>query len=239
MQPIASQVAQLYASAQSAIANLASEASPSSDDVSSAEQALARVYQALQLLTAVAQALNPQSLSSQDAQLLQNLQGQLPKLLSQLASAISQLGPSTRGTPDTSAIQQVADLIGPNGTIEQAIDSIVQPVASLPGPSSPGGNGDEITISGYTTIPKNTLSPLPTSGPAAISALKPAASQLSSAVDAAGRASSNSNPSSGDVSGLASLLSGLVGGESIDFLNIIMLPRWYSNLIVLSSRVRL
>ena len=227
-------MAQLYANAAAAIANIASATTPSSEDVSSAEQALANVYPALQLLLTGAQQISPQSVSGSDAQLLQNLQGQLPSILSQIGSAITQLGPSTHGTPDAAAIQQVASVLGSGGAIGQAIGSIIQPVASHPGPSNNGGGnnggsgggsggngggaggggGDEITISGYTTIPSNTgLGSLPTSGPSAISALRPAASQLSSAIDDAARASSNSNPSLGDVSGLASLLSSLVGGQ--------------------------
>lgn len=228
LQPLASQAADLYASAESAIATLASATSPSSSDVSSAEQALARVYSILQLLLADAQGIDPQSVGSTDAQQLQNLRTQLPSLLSQLGSAISQLGPSTSGTPDNTAIHDVAGLLGPDGVIGQALSSSIMPIALHSGPSNPGGgggsggsggNGDEITITGFTTIPSNTgLGSLPTSGPSAISALRPAASQLSSAIDAASQAASSlasdSNASEGATSGLASLLSGLFQGQS-------------------------
>ncbi len=243
LQPLASQAAQLYASAESAIATLASATSLSSSDVSSAEQALARVYSVLQVLLADAQGIDPQSVGGSDAQQLQNLRAQLPSLLSQLGSAITQLGPSTPGTPDSTAIHDVAGLLRPEGAIGQALSSDVLPIALHSAPINPGsgsggggggsgggggggggtggnnGNGDEITISGFTTIPSNTgLGSLPTSGPSAISALRPAASQLSSAIDAAGQAASSlasdSNASSGATSGLLSLLSGLFQGQS-------------------------
>lgn len=238
LQPLASQAAQLYASAESAIATLASATSLSNSDVSSAEQALARVYSILQVLLADAQGINPQSVSGSDAQQLQNLRAQLPSLLSQLGSAITQLGPSALGTPDSTAIHDVAGLLGPNGVIGQALSSGIMPIALHSSPSNPGGgggggggggsggggsggsdgNGNEITISDFTTIPSNTgLGSLPTSGPSAISALRPAASQLSSAIDAAGQAASSlaseTNPSSGATSGLLSLLSGLFHGQ--------------------------
>lgn len=235
LQPLASQAADLYASAESAIAALASATSPSNSDVSSAEQALARVYPILQLLLAGAQGIDPQSVSGTDTQQLQNLRAQLPSLLSELGSAISQLGLSTSGTPDNTAIQDVAGLIGPDGVIGQALSSSVMPIALHSGPSNPGagggggggggggsggsgGNGAEITITGFTTIPSNTgLGSLPTSGPSAISALRPAASQLSSGIDAASQAASSlasdSNASSGATSGLLSLLSGLFQGQ--------------------------
>lgn len=238
LQPLAAQAAQLYASAESAIATLASSTSLSSSDVSSAEQALARVFPVLQVLLADAEGISSQSVSGSDAQLLQNLRAQLPSLLSQLGSAITELGPSTHGTPDSTAIHDVASQLRPDGTIGQALSSGVMPIALHSGPSNPGGgggggsggggggggsggsggNGDEITVSGFTTIPSNMgLGSLPTSGPSAISALRPAASQLSSAIDAAGRAASSlasdTNPSSGATSGLLSLLTGLFQGQ--------------------------
>lgn len=230
LQPLASQAAQLYASAESAIATLASATSPSSSDVSSAEQALARVYSILQVLLADAEGIDSGSVSGSDAQQLQNLRAHLPSILSQLGSAITQLGPSTDQTPDSTAIQDVAGLLGPDGAIGQALSSDIMPVALHSSPGNPGGaggvggggsggSGDEITITGFTTIPSNTgLGLLPTAGPSAISALQPAASQLSSAIDAASQAASSlasdSSASSGATSGLLSLLSGLFQGRA-------------------------
>ena len=219
LRPLASQAAQLYASAESALAALASATSPSSGDVASAEQALATVYTVLQLLLANAQQISPASVTGSDVQLLQNLRAQLPPILEQLGAAITQLGPSTNGTPSIPKLQSVTGLLANSGAIGQAVSSVIQPVVSLSSSTSSSGNGDEIVISGYTTIPSTTnLGSRPTSGPAAIDALKPAASRLSSAIDAAGRAASalasNSNPSTGDVSGLASLFAGVVEGQS-------------------------
>lgn len=257
LQPLAAQAAQLYASAESAIATLASSTSLSSSDVSSAEQALARVYPVLQVLLADAEGISSQSVSGSDAQLLQNLRAQLPSLLSQLGSAITELGPSTHGTPDSTAIHDVASQLRPDGTIGQALSSVVMPIALHSGPSNPGGgggggggggnggsggNGDEVTVSGFTTIPSNTgLGSLPTSGPSAISALRPAASQLSSAIDAAGRAASSlasdTNPSSGATSGLLSLLTGLFQGQFLE-LHLHLLVSWRFKAVYYDLAVR-
>ncbi|KAL8829776.1 MAG: hypothetical protein Q9191_001824, partial [Dirinaria sp. TL-2023a] len=108
LQPLASQVAELYASAESAIAALASETSPSTSDVSSAEQVLAALYEEIQILLASALQTPLSSVSGGDVQLLQNLQGRLPAILSQIGSIITQLGPSTRSTPDLAAIRGAA-----------------------------------------------------------------------------------------------------------------------------------
>lgn len=187
-----------------------------------------RLYPILQILLADAQGISPQTVSGTDAQLLQDLLAHLPSLLSLIGSAITQLGPSINGTPDSAAIHSVAGLLGTNGPIGQAVNSLIQPVASHPGPGnagggsgggSGGGNGDEITISGYTTIPSHTdLGSLPTSGPSAVSALRPAASQLGSALDAASSAASSlasdlNGGGSGDGGGAGS--GGKCGGGGI------------------------
>ena len=129
LQPLASQVAQQLASAESAIA--AALTALDSGDVTSAEQALASAYQAVQVLLGTAQQINPQTVSGPDAQILQNLRSKLPPLLAQIGSAITQLAPSTHGTPNAAAIQQVAGLLGGSGPIGQAVNSIILPVATL------------------------------------------------------------------------------------------------------------
>ena len=128
LQSLAAHVTQLYASAESAIAALASETSPSNSDVSSAEQKLVAVYQAIQLLLASAQQISISSVTGPDLQLLQNLQSRLPGILSQIGSVITQLGPSTHSTPDLAAIRGVAGQLNSNGAIGEAVNSIIGPL---------------------------------------------------------------------------------------------------------------
>lgn len=207
LQPIASEAAQLFASAESAIASLADAPDPSSSDVSSAEQLLADTWTLIQQLLGSADQIDPRLVTGPDAQILQNLRSKLPPLLTQLGGAIESLAPSTHGNPDSQVIQEVAGLLGSGGSIGQAFGSVIQPVVSLPAPSG-GGNGgnnfggDSFTVPSITTIPINVgLDAIPTSGLSAISALSTLASQVSSAIDAAATLSGEDPDSFHGVSG--------------------------------------